>query len=160
MEAAAQRTRQGAELSRKVAGSLSDIVDKAKQVDALAAEVAAACSEQSQGVSQITTAVTDIDKVTQHAAATAEESASAAAELSEDARQLRQTVSELRELVEVQAQAGVAAVELSPAPPAQASPKGSMTIRRSSAELGAPAPPTEPAPVGAPGPNFASPTRR
>jgi methyl-accepting chemotaxis protein len=60
-----------------VAKSLEEIITKARQVDELAGEVAAASKEQSQGIVQVGKAVTEMDKVTQGNAANAEESASA-----------------------------------------------------------------------------------
>ena len=77
IETAVTKTTQGVQISAKVAQSLQEIVAKVRQVDELAAEVAAASREQSQGIEQVNTAVTQMDKVTQSSAATAEESASA-----------------------------------------------------------------------------------
>ena len=57
IEAAVQKSARGAEISAKVARSLEEIVTKARQVDGLAAEVAAASQEQSQGIDQVNTAV-------------------------------------------------------------------------------------------------------
>jgi uncharacterized phage infection (PIP) family protein YhgE len=87
------------QISEKVARSLTEIVEKARHVDQLVAEVSTASREQSQGVQQITTAVTEMDKVVQSNAASAEESAGAAQELNAQAIALQQAVSQLQQLV-------------------------------------------------------------
>ncbi|MBL9137817.1 MAG: hypothetical protein JNK85_18255 [Verrucomicrobiales bacterium] len=100
IEDAVQRSTAGAEISGKVAQSLQVIVAKARDVDSLSGEVAAASQEQSQGISQVNTAVTQMDKVTQSNAANAEESASAAEEMASQAAALKEAVSELLQLVD------------------------------------------------------------
>ncbi|MCX6955063.1 MAG: methyl-accepting chemotaxis protein [Verrucomicrobia bacterium] len=99
IEDSIQKSGRGVELSAKVAGSLSLIVEKARQVDTLIAGIATASSEQTQGISQVLTAVTQMDSVTQGTAATAEESAAAAEALNAQARSLDEAVSELQRLV-------------------------------------------------------------
>ncbi len=106
IEGAIGKTNLGVEISRKVAGALSDIVAKVRQVDQLAAEVAGASREQSQGITQINTAVGQMDKVTQANASGAEESASAAQELNAQAAVMKQSVTELLTLVGHGASAG------------------------------------------------------
>ena len=95
IEGAVAKTALGVEISAKVATSLEEIVDKARQVDELAAEVAAASKEQTQGIAQVNIAVTQMDKVTQANAASAEESASAAEELNAQAESMKEAVAEL-----------------------------------------------------------------
>jgi methyl-accepting chemotaxis protein len=99
IQGAIGRTSQGVELSSKVAQALSEILTKACQVDELAAQVAAACREQSQGIGQINSAVSQMDKVTQSNAANAEESAAAAEELNAQAETLKDSVFQLERLV-------------------------------------------------------------
>jgi methyl-accepting chemotaxis protein len=99
IEGAITKTTQGVEITEKVAKSLGEIVDKARQVDQLVGEVCTASREQSQGVQQITSAVTQMDKVVQSNAASAEESASAAEELNAQSFALREAVGELLGLV-------------------------------------------------------------
>ena len=108
----------GVQISAKVAQSCEEIVTKARRVDELVAEIAAASSEQSQGVGQVTIAVTQMDKITQTNAASAEESASAAAELNAQAEAMRESVSTLRRLVQ-----GEAATAASAPAPVAAAPK-------------------------------------
>jgi methyl-accepting chemotaxis protein len=114
IEDAVQKSAVGADISAKVAKSLEEIVGKARQVDEMAGEVAAASQEQSQGIAQVNTAVTQMDKVTQSNAANAEESAAAAEELTAQAESLKEAVSELLRLVDGQGrQAGALAATAS-----------------------------------------------
>ncbi len=96
---AISKSRQGAELSGKVAGRLDEIVGKARQVDELIAEIATASREQSTGISEVNGAMTQMDKVTQGNAASAEESASAAEELHAQAAALKAAVDHLQALL-------------------------------------------------------------
>ena len=100
IEDAVQKSAVGADISAKVARSLEEIVGKARQVDAMAGEVAAASQEQSQGIAQVNAAVTRVDKVTQSNAASAEESAAAAEELTAQAEALKEAIAELLQLVD------------------------------------------------------------
>lgn len=115
IEDAVQKSARGADISAKVAKSLEEIVGKARQVDEMAGEVAAASQEQSQGISQVNTAVTQMDKVTQSNAANAEESAAAAEELTAQAETLKEAVAEQLRLVDGQGRAGAPASTTSPA---------------------------------------------
>jgi len=99
IEDSISKSANGVAISGKVTESLSQIVNKARQVDELVAEIATASREQSQGIDQVNTAVTQMDKVTQTNAAAAEESASAAEELTAQAATLRELVADLQNLV-------------------------------------------------------------
>jgi methyl-accepting chemotaxis protein len=99
IEAAIANTAHGVRLSSQVAHSLQGIVEKVRQVDDLAAAVAAASREQSQGLGQVNTALTQMDKATQSNAASAEESASAAEELNAQASTLREAANDLSALI-------------------------------------------------------------
>ncbi|MEI6779926.1 MAG: methyl-accepting chemotaxis protein [Verrucomicrobiota bacterium] len=116
IEDAVQKSAVGADISAKVAKSLAEIVGKARQVDEMAGEVAAASQEQSQGISQVNTAVTQMDKVTQSNAANAEESAAAAEELTAQAESLKEAVSDLLRLVDGQGRQAAKAASLVTAP--------------------------------------------
>jgi hypothetical protein len=118
IEGAISRTAQGVEISDKVDAALREIVEKAHQVDALAAEVANASREQTQGITQINQAVSEMDRVTQTNAANAEEDAAAAEELSAQAEALRSAVQCLEALVDGKSQpaAAPAAIMEAPAP--------------------------------------------
>jgi methyl-accepting chemotaxis protein len=100
IEDSVQKSVNGVQISSRVAKSLAEIVGKARQVDALAGEVAAASAEQSQGIEQVNTAVSQMDQVTQSNAANAEESASAAAELNAQAENLKEAVHDLLTMVD------------------------------------------------------------
>jgi len=121
IEDAINKSEHGAAISTKVAGSLNEIVDKARKVDGLVAEIAQASQEQSQGISQVLTAVGQMDKVTQGNAASAEEGAAAAEELSAQARMMDESVRELKDLI-----GGSATKERSPAGKTRP-PKGEAT---------------------------------
>lgn len=97
---AISKSEQGVQISSKVGQSLHEIVDKARKVDELIAEIALASKEQSQGISQVNTAVSQMDKVTQSNAANAEETASASEELNAQAEELKSAVHELLVMVE------------------------------------------------------------
>lgn len=95
-----QKSDHGVQLSERVAQHFAEIVDKARKVDALVAEIATASSEQSQGIVQVNTAVSQMGQVTQSTAAGAEESAAAAEELSAQAVELTAVVGQLLTLVD------------------------------------------------------------
>lgn len=94
------KRQRGVMISARVSKNLEEIVGKVRQVDQLVAEIATACSEQSQGIDQVNTAVTQMDKVTQSNAAMAEETASASEELTAQANALEDAVGILMKLIE------------------------------------------------------------
>ncbi|MBI5690397.1 MAG: chemotaxis protein [Verrucomicrobia bacterium] len=89
----------GVAICGKVAVGLRDIVTRAREVDTLVGEIAAASAEQNQGVQQVVTAVGQIDRVTQANAASAEETAAATTEMMREFEVLRETVEQLWQLV-------------------------------------------------------------
>jgi methyl-accepting chemotaxis protein len=99
IEGSITKTTLGVQLTEKVGKALREIVEKARQVDELAAEVANASKEQTQGIAQLNSAIGQIDKVTQSNAANAEESASAAEEMSAQTECLKEAVGQLFALV-------------------------------------------------------------
>ena len=108
IEDAIRKSEHGVSISTKVAAALADIVENARKVDALVAEIATASAEQNQGISQVNTAISQMDQVTQSNASSAEEGAAAAEELSAQAVAMQHSVTELRALItrEVTAPAG------------------------------------------------------
>ncbi len=132
IEGAITKTGQGVQICSKVAQSLTEIVDKVRQVDQLVAEVTTASREQSQGVKQITTAVTAMDKVVQGNAASAEESASAAEQLNSQSIALQDAIGDLLALAggTAQAQNSVTKATLRVAP--TTSPSAKPALRRPS----------------------------
>lgn len=99
IEVAIQSGDQGGRISDKVALSLEVIVEKARKVDELVANIASASQQQKEGLVQINTAVSQMDKVTQANAGSAEETAAAAEELNAQSASLKETVVELKQLV-------------------------------------------------------------
>jgi len=99
IEVAIRNGDHGAQISGKVAQSLGVIVDKARKVDELIAEIAIASNEQNQGIGQINIAVNQMDKVTQSNAANAEQTAAAAEQLNAQSATLKDAVGELQRLV-------------------------------------------------------------
>ncbi len=99
IEDSVSKSEHGVGLSGKVAESLQQIVERARKVDALVAEIATASNEQSQGISQVNTAVSQMDQVTQTNAANAEEGAAAAEELNAQSAELLRIVGDLSALV-------------------------------------------------------------
>jgi methyl-accepting chemotaxis protein len=93
------RSQHGVEISAKVAASLQEIVEKARTVDELLGQIAAASAEQSQGIAQVNTAVNQLDQVTQTNAGSAEENAGAAENLNTQAASLKSDVGALARLV-------------------------------------------------------------
>jgi methyl-accepting chemotaxis protein len=93
------RSQHGVEISAKVAASLHEIVEKARTVDELLGQIAAASVEQSQGIAQVNSAVNQLDQVTQTNASSAEENAGAAENLNTQAAALKSDVGALARLV-------------------------------------------------------------
>jgi len=119
IEVAIKNGEHGVVISDKVAQALGVIVEKARKVDELVAEIAGASQEQYQGIGQINTAVSQLDKVTQSNAAAAEETAAAAEELNAQSFALKDTVGELQKLVGGGARGISLATEARPLEPPQ-----------------------------------------
>jgi len=100
IEVAISKSEHGVRISAKVAQSLGEILEKARQVDTLVAEIATASGEQNQGLGQLNTAVGQMDKVTQANASSAEETASAAEELNAQSQVMRENVGDLLKLID------------------------------------------------------------
>jgi methyl-accepting chemotaxis protein len=99
IEHSINRSQHGVEISAKVAASLQEIVEKARTVDELLGQIAAASVEQSQGITQVNSAVNQLDKVTQTNAGSAEENAGAAEHLNTQAAALKSAVGALARLM-------------------------------------------------------------
>jgi methyl-accepting chemotaxis protein len=100
IEEAIKKSEHGVRISGKVAGSLSEIADKARKVDTIIAEIAEASQEQSQGIGQVNITVSQMDKITQNNASNSEETAAAAEELTAQATSLQEAIVDLRGLVD------------------------------------------------------------
>ncbi|MEO6006212.1 MAG: methyl-accepting chemotaxis protein [Opitutus sp.] len=95
IEEAIHKSEDGVRISSKVAESLSQIVEKARKVDALVAEIATASTEQSQGLTQVNAAVRQMDKLVQANATNAAETAAAADALRDQSIATRRDLSHL-----------------------------------------------------------------
>ncbi len=99
IEDSVTKSETGVAISAQVADSLTQILDRAREVDGLVAEIATASSEQSEGINQVNTAVTQMSQITQANASSAEESAAASQTLRSQAEELRSVVAQLGALV-------------------------------------------------------------
>ncbi len=122
IEDSVSKSENGVHISAKVAQSLQQIVERARKVDALVAEIASASHEQSQGIGQVSTAVSQMDQVTQTNAGSAEESAAAAEELNAQSAELRRIVNELGSLVGIARPVVASSHSASPRPPTPRAP--------------------------------------
>jgi methyl-accepting chemotaxis protein len=84
---------EGSDLVNKSGKTLEDIVQSAKRVADIVAEIAAACQEQSGGIDQVNRAVAQMDRVTQDNAAQTEELSSTSHALAEQAHEMLALVS-------------------------------------------------------------------
>ena len=142
----------GSQLVGTAGTTMGEIVDQARRVADLIAEIGAATHEQEQGISQVSDAVNQLDQVTQQNAALVEESAAAADSLNTQAARLVKLVS----VFQVDAATSQAVI-------AQAQSRSRDTARAASAVLqqvkaATPAAPRRTAPaIAAPAPAAAPP---
>ena len=94
--ASVERVEAGTRLVADAGSTMGEVVDSARRVSAIIAEIMHSATEQSQGIGQVNTAVSQLDQVTQQNAALVEESAAAAASLRAQAQQLSETVQRFR----------------------------------------------------------------
>jgi len=94
--ASVDRVESGTRLVADAGSTMNEVVDAAKRVSSIIAEITHAATEQSQGIGEVNTAVAQLDQVTQQNAALVEESAAAAESLKQQARQLAETVQRFR----------------------------------------------------------------
>jgi len=99
IDQAIQKSEHGGQITGKVAESLAEILDKARKVDALVAEIAQASVEQSEGIGQVNLAVGQMDKITQSNASSAEEAAASGEELNRQSELLKDAVTQLQTLI-------------------------------------------------------------
>jgi methyl-accepting chemotaxis protein len=99
IEDSMKKSERGVEISDRVARSLGEIFEKARQMDTLVAEIATASQEQTQGIGQLNIAVSQMDKVTQSNACTAGQTAAAAEELTALAVGMQETTTKLHQLI-------------------------------------------------------------
>lgn len=86
----------GTEIAGKCGAILEEIVNSAKQVSQMVAEIATGSQEQSKGVQEINKAMVQLNQVTHQSSVSSQESASAAARLSKQAEILHGSVEALK----------------------------------------------------------------
>ncbi len=86
----------GAGVVREAGQTMQGIVERAKRIDALLADIATGAREQATGVGQTTLAVQELDTTTQQNAALVEQTAAAATSLKDQARGLAGEVAKFR----------------------------------------------------------------
>ncbi len=86
------KVRNGLELAERTSESFSRIVEAVNQLSELAANIAAASTQQSQGISQIQIGIEQIDGTTQKNTVNAENTSEAAAALEREAAKLRNII--------------------------------------------------------------------
>jgi methyl-accepting chemotaxis protein len=99
IEDSVAKSDQGVAITAKVARHFTEIVEKARQVDQLVAEIATSSNEQASGIGHLSESVASMDKVTQANAGSAEETAAAAQQLNAQALTLLESVDQLVGLV-------------------------------------------------------------
>jgi methyl-accepting chemotaxis protein len=103
--AAAKNSREGVEICGQVAQSLTEIVDRAHEVDRLVGDIAEASRGQTEGLAQLDVSLQRIGRVTQSNAATAQQSAAAADDLTTQAEHQLRSVRALEVFVDGEAAA-------------------------------------------------------
>jgi len=88
--------RRGEDISARVSGTLSQIMQSVDKVTDIVGEIAETSREQAEGIEQSTKALASIDQTTQLAAANSEETSSAAEELAAHAEELAGLVGQFR----------------------------------------------------------------
>jgi hypothetical protein len=88
------------DIGKRAAQNFTDITEKTRRVNALAAEIATVSQTQSEGFSQLNTAVAQIGVTTQNNATSAEASAATSQELLGQASALNEAVENLQQLIE------------------------------------------------------------
>lgn len=125
VEEARRNSAHGATLSREMATTLQQIVERVTQVETLVGGIARASEEQAAGIGQINQAISQMDHVVQGSAAQTEESAAASRELSGQARSLADEVAALYAMVE-----GASSTEPTTVPATRPHPPVSASKRR------------------------------
>jgi len=91
----AKRVDQGITIGRKCGEALNQILDGAKQLDAMVTEIATACQEQSIGVTEVSKAMNQIDQATQMNLNVSHSSAAASEQLKSQAEYLQSLINKL-----------------------------------------------------------------
>ncbi|MCH6258611.1 methyl-accepting chemotaxis protein [Puniceicoccaceae bacterium K14] len=99
IEDSVNRTNNGISTSQRVSNKLSQILEKAQQMDTLMASIDKSSQEQSIGIDQLNQSMSVMDTATQSNAAAAEETAGASTELNSQVDGLYQVSRQLEELL-------------------------------------------------------------
>ena len=94
-----KKSERGVVISTKVSTGLSNIVDKARKMDELIGEIAAATDEQNLGISQINSAMGQMDNLTCEVAENSGTIATAAEKLRQQALDIQSGIASLKQLV-------------------------------------------------------------
>lgn len=100
IEDSIKKSQDGVMITQRVAASLADMIQKAREVDNLVNGIVSASKEQNINIEQINSAMTRMEKATASNAANAQLTADAAMELTPQAESLERLVEELLHLVE------------------------------------------------------------
>jgi methyl-accepting chemotaxis protein len=93
-----ENAKNGVTVNDDAVASLSDIVEKVKQINGLVGEISNASNQQATGMDDLSKAVMQMDGIVQNNASNAEESASAAEEMNAQATELQSIVRQLAAL--------------------------------------------------------------
>lgn len=99
IEDSIQRSETGVAISNRVGESFENILGKAREVNALVAEITSATQEQSTGITHINTAINQLESDIQNNSAVAEETASTSEQLASQASGLQNTVATFQTLI-------------------------------------------------------------
>ncbi len=125
------KSQRGVDISGRVGTSLSEMVQKCRELDRLIAGIAQASQDQSAGITELKAAVNNINEVTQTTAASADLSASGAQSLIQQAARLGEAVEQMNAYV------GTVTRQVAPAAPARATatpPRASQPAPKPAAE--------------------------
>ncbi len=96
MTASVAKVQSGTQVAERARATMAKVVDAAREVTQVVAEISAASTRQSSGIDEINVVVSHMDRTTQQNAALVEQAAGAAASLEEQARMLDETVAAFR----------------------------------------------------------------
>ena len=96
MTASVSKVQGGTQLAERARATMAEVVDAAREVTHIVAEISAASERQSSGIEEINVAISDMDRATQQNAALVEEAAGASASLEDQVRMLDETVAAFR----------------------------------------------------------------
>ncbi|MCH6259328.1 methyl-accepting chemotaxis protein [Puniceicoccaceae bacterium K14] len=99
IEDSIQRSETGVAISNRVGESFENILGKAREVNALVAEITSATQEQSTGITHINTAINQLESDIQSNSSVAEETASTSEQLAGQSHKLQSTVNNFQTII-------------------------------------------------------------